>query len=74
MATGAPPAQPAQTPTETSPTSASLSWEGERMFNIYIYDYCLKRGFSKTANQLAEESGIPRESQPPIDARQGLLF
>ncbi|KAF9068433.1 hypothetical protein BDP27DRAFT_1421963 [Rhodocollybia butyracea] len=51
-----------------------LSWEGDKMFNIYIYDYCFKRGFRKTARELLAEAEIPPESQPPINARQGLLF
>jgi len=44
------------------------------MFNIYIYDYCYKRGFRKTARELLAEAEIPLESTPPINARQGLLF
>lgn len=43
-------------------------------FNIYIYDYCFKRGFRKTARELLVEADIPAESQPPINAKQGLLF
>lgn len=43
-------------------------------FNIYIYDYCNKRGFRKTARELLSEAEIPADSSPPIDARQGLLF
>lgn len=43
-------------------------------FNIYIYDYCFKRGFRKTARELLNEAEIPPESTPPINARQGLLF
>ncbi len=45
-----------------------------RRFNIYIYDYCMKRGFTKTANELLMEAGIPPQSHPPINAKQGLLF
>jgi hypothetical protein len=45
-----------------------------RRFNIYIYDYCFKRGFRKTARELLTEAGIPPDSNPPINARQGLLF
>lgn len=44
------------------------------MFNIYIYDYCFKRGFRKTARELLAEAEIPQDSIPPINARQGLLF
>jgi hypothetical protein len=43
-------------------------------FNIYIYDYCHKRGYKKTARELLAEASIPPDSHPPIDARQGLLF
>ncbi|TFY65668.1 hypothetical protein EVG20_g5412, partial [Dentipellis fragilis] len=94
MASGAP-GQPGPTPTETSPPSSALSWEGDRMcvaialffpsrpltprcvpprFNIYIYDYCMKRGYNKTARELVSEAEIPPESTPPINAKQGLLF
>ena len=44
------------------------------MFNIYIYDYCFKRGFRKTARELLAEAEIPPDSTPPINARQGLLY
>ena len=43
-------------------------------FNIYIYDYCNKRGFRKTARELLAEAEIPADSAPPINAKQGLLF
>lgn len=43
-------------------------------FNIYIHDYCFKRGFRKTARELMTEADIPPDSAPPINARQGLLF
>ena len=43
-------------------------------FNIYIYDYCIKRGFRKTAHELQQEALIPPTAQPPINAKQGLLF
>lgn len=71
-------------------SASLLSWEGDKMsvssflpffiahlhsrFNIYIYDYCHKRGFKKTAKELLIEADIPPESAPPINARQGLLF
>ena len=45
-----------------------------RRFNIYIHDYCFKRGFRKTARELMTEAEIPPDSAPPINARQGLLF
>lgn len=43
-------------------------------FNIYILDYCRKRGYEKTAAELAHEADIPSDSQPPINAKQSLLF
>ena len=45
-----------------------------KRFNIYIYDYCMKRGFRKTAKELLAEAEIAIDATPPIDARQGLLF
>lgn len=44
------------------------------MFNIYIHDYCMKRGYERTANTLREEASIQEDPQPPINAKQGLLF
>ncbi|KAG5643063.1 hypothetical protein DXG03_001620 [Asterophora parasitica] len=77
MATPGPPQQQQQQP-QPPPTNDSLppalSWEGEKMFNIYIYDYCFKRGFRKTARELMSEADIAPDSTPPINARQGLLF
>ncbi|KAH9939102.1 uncharacterized protein BXZ73DRAFT_89153 [Epithele typhae] len=52
----------------------TIQWDGDRMFNIYIYDYCVKRGFRRTAHELMSEASIPPTSQPPINAKQGLLF
>jgi hypothetical protein len=43
-------------------------------FHIYIHDYCSKRGYLKTARELVLEADIPQDSQPPINAKQGLLF
>ena len=43
-------------------------------FNIYILDYCKKRGYRKTANELVAEADISPDSKPPINAQQGLLF
>lgn len=43
-------------------------------FNLYILDYCNKRGYTGTAHELQREAGIDPGSVPPIDARQGLLF
>ncbi|KAI0321036.1 hypothetical protein OF83DRAFT_433823 [Amylostereum chailletii] len=77
MASGAIPAPSASTPQNSEPAqppSVPLSWEGDKMFNIYIFDYCSKRGYTKTARELVNEAEIPPGSQPPIDAKQGLLF
>lgn len=41
---------------------------------MYIYDYCTKRGFRKTARELCSEAALDAESRPPIDAKQGLLY
>ncbi|KAG6836502.1 hypothetical protein H0H93_007431 [Arthromyces matolae] len=62
------------TPPQLDSSPQTLSWEGEKMFNIYIYDYCFKRGFRKTARELMAEAEISPDSNPPINARQGLLF
>jgi len=55
-----------------SPTLFLISLRSR--FNIYILDYCKKRGYLKTANQLVTEADISPESKPPINAQQGLLF
>ncbi|KAH9941966.1 hypothetical protein B0H21DRAFT_824299 [Amylocystis lapponica] len=74
MATN-PPTGPIPIIPPVSPVSAvPLSWDGDRMFNVYIYDYCYKRGFFKTALALQGEAGLPLNSEPPINAKQGLLF
>ncbi|KAL4251579.1 hypothetical protein ABKN59_006712 [Abortiporus biennis] len=76
MATG--PQQPVTNPppvVDNAPPSSPVSWEGDKMFNIYIYDYCVKRGYQKTARELIMEADIPPDSlSPPINAKQGLLF
>ena len=53
--------------------STSRHWRWAR-FNIYIYDYCVKRGYQKTARELLSEAEISPDAQPPINAKQGLLF
>ena len=58
----------------TSPSPFPFSPPAPLRFNIYILDYCKKRGYTKTANQLVAEAEIPPESKPPINAQQGLLF
>lgn len=43
-------------------------------FNIYIYDYCFKRGYRETARALVNEADLRNDTLPPINAKQGLLF
>jgi hypothetical protein len=43
-------------------------------FNIYLLDYCKKRGYHKTATQLVIEAHMPPGTKPPIDTRHGLFF
>ncbi|KAG6884398.1 hypothetical protein C0993_011594 [Termitomyces sp. T159_Od127] len=74
MASAPPPAPAQPTPPQLESSPPTISWEGEKMFNIYIYDYCYKRGFRKTAQELLVEAELPPDSTPPINARQGLLF
>ncbi|TDL26648.1 hypothetical protein BD410DRAFT_715769 [Rickenella mellea] len=75
MASAQQPPQPSQPPSlDQMNTDQEMSWEGDKMFNIYIYDYCQKRGFKKTARELLLEADIATDSQPPINAKQGLLF
>ncbi|PCH36427.1 hypothetical protein WOLCODRAFT_140416 [Wolfiporia cocos MD-104 SS10] len=54
--------------------STAPTWDGDKMFNIYIHDYCLKRGFKNTAAELQKEANIDHDASPPINAKQGLLF
>ncbi|KAJ7582260.1 hypothetical protein C8J56DRAFT_245729 [Mycena floridula] len=74
MSTVAHPGHPMGPSIPADSSLTPLSWEGDKMFNIYIYDYCSKRGFKRTAKELLAEAEIPSESTPPINARQGLLF
>ncbi|THG96865.1 hypothetical protein EW145_g7704, partial [Phellinidium pouzarii] len=75
MATASQQAQSAHTPSSDHHASdQDVQWDGDRMFNIYIWDYCTKRGYSKTARELAEEAKLSPNPRPPIDAKQGLLY
>ncbi|KAF8496084.1 hypothetical protein BU17DRAFT_18539, partial [Hysterangium stoloniferum] len=70
-----PPANGQPTPLSSNPAQqAPISWEGDRMFNVYIHDYFLKRGFLKAAKELESEADIANDATPPINARQGFLF
>ncbi|PSR71902.1 hypothetical protein PHLCEN_2v12246 [Hermanssonia centrifuga] len=73
MSTG-PPSTSSAPPNLNGAPSPQPPWDGDRMFNIYIIDYCHKRGYKQTAKTLLEEAGLPDDSHPPINARQGLLF
>ncbi|KZV88222.1 hypothetical protein EXIGLDRAFT_183138 [Exidia glandulosa HHB12029] len=56
-------------------THIPLSWEHDKMLNIYIHDYFVKHGFTKAANELCLEADLdPNGRKPPIDAPQGLLY
>ena len=57
-----------------TPRTGSDSHSICQRFNIYVYDYCNKRGYRKTARELLHEARLPEDSRPPIDAKQGLLF
>ncbi|KAI6023326.1 hypothetical protein EDC04DRAFT_298215 [Pisolithus marmoratus] len=74
MSAGQPGSMSAPPPHAEHQSQSSPEWEGDRMFNIYIYDYCNKRGFHETAKKLLIEADLTPESSPPIDAKQGLLF
>lgn len=50
-----------------------ISTQVHRRFNIYIWDYCTKRGYPRTARELAEEAKLS-DPNPPINAKQGLLY
>ncbi|KAJ3476672.1 hypothetical protein NLI96_g11005 [Meripilus lineatus] len=52
-------------PSELTASRPLVSWDRDRM-RVY--------GYEKTANELALEADIPSDSQPPINAKQGLLF
>lgn len=52
----------------------NMSWEGDRMLHIYLWDYFRKRGYSMAAQALSSEAGLAPDQEVPIDAPQGLLF
>ncbi|KAH8110800.1 hypothetical protein DFH11DRAFT_1730012 [Phellopilus nigrolimitatus] len=75
MATASQQTHAVHTPNSDLPSSDhDLLWEGDKMFNIYIWDYCTKRGYTNTARELAEEAKLQPNPRPPIDAKQGLLY
>ena len=43
-------------------------------FNIYIWDYCVKRGYNNTARELIAEAKLESNPARPIDAKKGLLY
>ncbi|KAK9670861.1 hypothetical protein K7432_017342 [Basidiobolus ranarum] len=54
--------------------SAKNVWEGDKMLNIYIYDYCLKRNWNTAAQAFLNEAQVARDSQVPIDSPNGFLY
>ncbi|GJJ11532.1 hypothetical protein Clacol_005766 [Clathrus columnatus] len=61
-------------PSPPNHSQPPISWEGDQMFNVYIHDYFIKRGFHRTAKELVIEADIGSDAYPPINARQGFLF
>ncbi|ORX63837.1 hypothetical protein K493DRAFT_11972 [Basidiobolus meristosporus CBS 931.73] len=55
------------------PPSKNL-WDGDKMLNIYIYDYCLKRNWNGAAQAFLEEAQVAPDSQVPIDSPHGFLY
>ena len=56
---------------------AASSCDGNRghgRFNIYIHEYCLVHGFTRSALELMSEAKLNPHAQPPINANEGLLF
>ncbi|KAK9674606.1 hypothetical protein K7432_017121, partial [Basidiobolus ranarum] len=49
-------------------------WEGDKMLNIYIYDYCVKRNWTNAAQAFMNEAQVARDSQVPIDSPNGFLY
>lgn len=56
------------------PERPSTPWDGEVMFNAYIYEYLAKRGYVATAHALLKEARLPKGYKPPILTPQGLLY
>ncbi|KAG6909794.1 hypothetical protein DXG01_015287 [Tephrocybe rancida] len=73
MATAPPPGPAQPTPPQLDNSPQSLSWEGEKMSVVSPLSVH-PRGFRKTARELMAEAEISPDSNPPINARQGLLF
>ncbi|ORX87266.1 hypothetical protein K493DRAFT_319695 [Basidiobolus meristosporus CBS 931.73] len=57
----------------TQPTPKNV-WEGDKMLNIYIYDYCLKRNWNSAAQAFLNDAQVARDSQVPIDSPNGFLY
>ncbi|KAJ3196850.1 hypothetical protein HK101_007464 [Irineochytrium annulatum] len=56
------------------PPLKKTGWESDKMLNIYIYDYCLKRGFINSANAFSTEAQVPHKVSVRIDAPEGFLY
>ena len=57
-----------------SMNSTSPTWESDKMLNVYIYDYCIKRNFKDAARAFFVEAKVPQDQQVPINARDGFLY
>ncbi|ORX63835.1 hypothetical protein K493DRAFT_249726 [Basidiobolus meristosporus CBS 931.73] len=57
----------------SQPPTKSL-WEGDKMLNTYIYDYCLKRNWTGAAQAFMNEAQVARDSQVPINSPNGFLY
>ncbi|KAL1739564.1 hypothetical protein HDZ31DRAFT_77507, partial [Schizophyllum fasciatum] len=57
----------------SSPSISEVIWEGDHMFNVYVHDYCMKRGFNRTADALKEDAELG-DIVPPIQTKQGFIF
>jgi hypothetical protein len=51
-----------------------MRWGDDRDLHVYIYDYCKKRNFSKTAAVFLEEVKPNIKDGVPIDTPHGMIF
>ncbi|KAJ3086758.1 hypothetical protein HK102_012554 [Quaeritorhiza haematococci] len=49
-------------------------WEDDKLLNMYIVDYFVKRNFQQSLQAFFIEAQVPREFQVPIEAPQGFLY
>lgn len=51
------------------------SWGNEEdRLDLYVWDYCQRRGYLSAANALAADAGLPFSPEIPLKTTQGLLF